>query len=80
VSRNVVVGWLTLRLRAIKDVSGPETGYPEVFRGFLSPAKRMPGLFLKITPRPLPSKPFPIYHPFITLSFDAIIILVTENA
>jgi hypothetical protein len=39
---------------------------------FLSHSRRMPGFYLKIRPRLLPSKSFSIHHSLITLSFDAI--------
>jgi hypothetical protein len=52
----------------------------EIFRGFLSPSRRMPGQYLKISPRPLPTKYFPIrYLSRITLS-SMLYSLVTETA
>jgi hypothetical protein len=49
---------------------------------FLSISKIMPGEYLKIKSRPLPSKSFPVHHSCVTLSFDTVyktiyVVLVT---
>jgi hypothetical protein len=69
------VVWLTFLLR-ILEVQGsnlsPKIVYPKFLAGFLSPFRQMTVQYLKISPRPLTSKSCPIYHPLVTLSFDAI--------
>jgi hypothetical protein len=51
----------------------------EVFMGFLSPSRQMLGQYLKIRPRPLLTKTFPIYHhSSVTLS-STLYSLRTEN-
>jgi hypothetical protein len=72
---NVVVVWLEIILH-IREVPGshlgPETGYYNVFVVFLSPARRMPEKYFKITPRRLPFTSISIHHSLIPPSFDAI--------
>jgi hypothetical protein len=70
----VVVEWLIVLLR-IREVPclnlGPKTGYTGMFFVvFLSPCRQMPGWYLKIRQRPLPSKSFRIHYSRITPSFD----------
>jgi hypothetical protein len=74
---NVVVEWLTLLLRILRVLGsnlGTETGYPELrfFIVFLSPSRKIPGLYLKIRPRPLSSTPFPIHYSPVILLLGAI--------
>jgi hypothetical protein len=56
-----VVKWLILLLH-IREVPGsnlgPETDYPDGFRGFFSPSRRMPGCILKVGHNSLLPKPF----------------------
>jgi hypothetical protein len=72
---SAIVSWLALLLR-IREVPasnlGAETGYPEFFVVLLSSYRRIPGQHLKIGPRRLTSKSFPIHPSLTTLSFDAI--------
>jgi membrane-associated phospholipid phosphatase len=54
-------------LHRIREVPG--SNLTEDFRSFLSPSRRMSGYYLKIRPRPLSFKSFPLHHLLIALSF-----------
>jgi hypothetical protein len=76
--QNVVVEWLTLLLR-IREVPSYQISWSRVFVVFLSLLRRMSGYYLKIRPRPLPEKFFPIHrYSLITLS-STLCSLVTEK-
>jgi hypothetical protein len=81
---HVVVEWLTLLLR-IWEIPRLDSRprWPsiliEVFVVFISPSRRMPGEYLKISSRPLPTKSFPIHHHSLILS-PTPYSLVTEKA
>jgi hypothetical protein len=72
---NVVVEWLTpllIRDVRVQILAQRPVILTQVFLVFLSSSKRIPGYYVKIKPRPLPSRSFSVHHPLITLSFDAV--------
>jgi hypothetical protein len=75
VDKNVVIEWLTQRIRAVTSSNlSPETGY--IDRGFTWFSSVSPGECrdntLKIRLRTFPSKPFEINDSLSTLSFNPI--------
>jgi hypothetical protein len=79
-----MVEWLTLLLRIrgywVQISARRRAITTDGFRGFPSPSKRIPGLYLEIRPLPLPSELISIHHSLIALSFRLYIILVTGEA
>jgi hypothetical protein len=79
----VVAEWLTLLLRT-REVTGsnlsPKTGYPDFLHDFLQYLQENDGPYIR--PRPLRYTSFLIHHSPITLSFEAIyiILLLTDKA
>jgi hypothetical protein len=69
-----MVKWLT-HLLCIREIPcsniGSETSRPEKFRGFSQSLQSNAGIYLKVRPRPLPSKCFQIIHSLITILFNA---------
>jgi hypothetical protein len=52
----------------------------EVFVVFLCPSRKIPGKYLKIRPRPLPTKSFPVYHHHLLIALSStLFILVAEK-